>query len=70
MHTHGELLLSARQQQLFVQKAAAPKGLTRCGKKLTTDKLNKEDKATYLRHPDNLSNHKSFIFTAEDFPLI
>ena len=105
MHTHEELLLSARQQQLFVRKAAGElfpeyyvikvnqfndiakdtldewvfylkngdiqegsraKGLDEVRKKLTTDRLNKEDKAVYLRHLDNLSNQKSVIFTAKD----
>jgi predicted transposase/invertase (TIGR01784 family) len=105
MHTHEELLLSARQQQLFIRHAAGElfpeyyvikvnqfndiakdnldewvfylkngdikegsraKGLDEVRKKLTTDKLNKEDKATYLRHLDNLSNQKSVIFTAKD----
>ena len=105
VHTHEELLLSARQQQLFVRHAAGElfpeyyvikvnqfndiakdtldewvfylkngdikegsraKGLDEVRKKLTTDRLNKEDKATYLRHLDNLSNQKSVIFTAKD----
>lgn len=105
MHTHEELLLSARQQQLFVRHSAGElfpeyyvikvnqfndiakdtldewvfylkngdikegsraKGLDEVRKKLTTDKLNKEDKAVYLRHLDNLSNQKSVIFTAKD----
>ncbi len=109
MHTHEELLLSARQQQLFVRHTAGElfpeyyvikvnqfndiakdtldewvfylkngdikegsraKGLDEVRKKLTTDRLSKEDKAVYLRHLDNLSNQKSVIFTAKDEGLV
>jgi predicted transposase/invertase (TIGR01784 family) len=34
------------------------------------NRLNKEDKATYLRHLDNLSNQKSVIFTAKDEGIV
>jgi predicted transposase/invertase (TIGR01784 family) len=109
MHTHEELMLSARQQQLFVRHAAGElfpeyyvikvnqfndiakdtldewvfylkngdikegsraKGLDEVREKLSTDRLNKEDKATYLRHLDNLSNQKSVIFTAKDEGIV
>ncbi|MCX6277712.1 MAG: Rpn family recombination-promoting nuclease/putative transposase [Bacteroidetes bacterium] len=105
LHTHEELMLSLRQQQLFMRQTAGAlfpeyyvikvnqfndiakdtldewifylkngdikegsraKGLAEVREKLTTDRLNKEDKATYLRHLDNLSNQKSVIFTAKD----
>jgi predicted transposase/invertase (TIGR01784 family) len=105
MHTHEELMLSVRQQQLFLRQTAGAlfpeyyvirvnqfndiakdtldewvfylkngdikegsraKGLAEVRRKLTTGQLNKEDRAIYLRHLDNLSHQKSVIFTAKD----
>lgn len=49
-----------------IKEGSRAKGLAEVRAKLTTDRLNKEDKATYLRHLDNLSHQKSVIFTAND----
>jgi predicted transposase/invertase (TIGR01784 family) len=105
MHTHEELMLSTRQQQLFMRSAAGAlfpeyyvirvnqfndvakdtldewvfylkngdikegslaKGLSEVRSKLTTGRLTNEERATYMRHLDNLSHQKSVIFTAKD----
>ncbi len=109
LHTHEELMLSHRQQQIFLRQTAGEifpeyyvirvnqfndiakdtldewifylkngdikegsraKGLAEVREKLATDRLNKEDKATYLRHLDNLSHQKSVIFTAKDEGIV
>lgn len=109
LHNQEELMLSLRQQQLFMRQAAGAlfpeyyvirvnqfndiakdtldewifylkngdikegsraKGLDEVYKNLTTDGLNKEDKAVYLRHLDTLSNQKSVIFTAKDDGMV
>lgn len=109
LHTNEELLLSHRQQQLFLRQAAGAlfpeyyvikvnqfnniakdtldewvfylkngdvkegsraKGLDEVRSKLATDQLGKEEKATYLRHLDNLSHQKSVIFTAKDEGIV
>lgn len=109
MHTHEELMLSMRQQQIFMRQAAGAlfpeyyvirvnqfndiakdtldewifylkngdiqegsqaKGLAEVREKLTTDRLNKEERAGYLRHLDNLQNQKSVIFTAKDEGMV
>jgi predicted transposase/invertase (TIGR01784 family) len=105
LHSHEELLLSHRQQQMFMRKSVGElfpeyyvirvnqfndiakdtldewifylkngdikegshaKGLAEVRSKLTTELLNKDDRAIYLRHLDNLSYQKSVFFTAKD----
>jgi predicted transposase/invertase (TIGR01784 family) len=103
IHTHEELMLSARQRDLFmkntpgellpeyyvikvnqfdnvakdtldewifylkngeIKEGSRAKGLAEVQEKLNTDRMDKTEKAIYLRHLNNLSHEKSTLFSA------
>jgi hypothetical protein len=48
-----------------IKEGSRAKGLAEVQEKLNTDRMDKTEKAIYLRHLDNLSHEKSMLFSAK-----